>query len=92
MFYVLFMCKCVLPPGVKAIAVDKYINIYITLFSTSAPEGKESLNNINPSVVSNSRTDVIRETLIVGILVKKFPVILTEPRIVSPCPPYCKRH
>jgi hypothetical protein len=27
MFYVLFMCKCVLPPGVIPIAVDKYINI-----------------------------------------------------------------
>jgi hypothetical protein len=29
MFYVLFMCKCVLPPGVNPIAVDKYININI---------------------------------------------------------------
>jgi hypothetical protein len=27
MFYVLFVCKCVLPPGVNPIAVDKYINI-----------------------------------------------------------------
>jgi hypothetical protein len=27
MLYVLFMCKCVLPPGVNPIAVDKYINI-----------------------------------------------------------------
>jgi hypothetical protein len=27
MFHVLFMCKCVLPPGVNSIAVDKYINI-----------------------------------------------------------------
>jgi hypothetical protein len=26
MFCVLFMCKCVLPPGVNPIAVDKYIN------------------------------------------------------------------
>jgi hypothetical protein len=25
MFYVLFMCKCVLAPGVNPIAVDKYI-------------------------------------------------------------------
>jgi hypothetical protein len=24
MFYVLFMCKCVLPPGVNPTAVDKY--------------------------------------------------------------------
>jgi hypothetical protein len=30
MFYVLFMCKCVLPPGVNPIAVDKYINISIS--------------------------------------------------------------
>jgi hypothetical protein len=29
MFYVLFMCKCVLPPGVNPSAVDKYINISI---------------------------------------------------------------
>jgi hypothetical protein len=29
MFCVLFMCKCVLPPGVNPIAVDKYININI---------------------------------------------------------------
>jgi magnesium-transporting ATPase (P-type) len=29
MFYVLFMCKCVLPTGVNPIAVDKYININI---------------------------------------------------------------
>jgi hypothetical protein len=28
MFYVLFMCKCVLPPGVNPIAVDKYIISY----------------------------------------------------------------
>jgi hypothetical protein len=27
MFYVLFMCKCVLPPGVNRIEVEKYINI-----------------------------------------------------------------
>jgi hypothetical protein len=27
MFYVLFLCKCVLPPGVNPTAVDKYINI-----------------------------------------------------------------
>ena len=25
MFYVLFVCKCVLPPGDRPIAVDKYI-------------------------------------------------------------------
>jgi hypothetical protein len=31
MFYVLFMCKCVLPPGVNHIAVDKYINICLNV-------------------------------------------------------------
>jgi hypothetical protein len=31
MFYVLFVCKCVLPPGVNPIAVNKYISIYIAL-------------------------------------------------------------
>jgi hypothetical protein len=31
MFYVLFMCKCVLPPGVNPIEVDKYVNINIKI-------------------------------------------------------------
>jgi hypothetical protein len=31
MFYVLFMYKCVLPPGVNPIAVGKYININISI-------------------------------------------------------------
>jgi hypothetical protein len=35
MFYVLFMCKCVLPPGVNPIAVDKYININILSVSVT---------------------------------------------------------
>jgi len=28
LFYVLFVCKCVLPPGDDPIAVNKYINIW----------------------------------------------------------------
>jgi hypothetical protein len=32
MFYVLFMCKCVLPPGVNPTAVDKYIKIREKIF------------------------------------------------------------
>jgi hypothetical protein len=35
MFYVLFMCKCVLPPGVNPTAVDKYIDINITKIRSS---------------------------------------------------------
>jgi hypothetical protein len=31
MFYVFFMCKCELSPGVNLIAVGKYIYIYIYL-------------------------------------------------------------
>jgi hypothetical protein len=31
MFYVLSVCKCVLPPGVNPIAVDKYIDINISI-------------------------------------------------------------
>jgi hypothetical protein len=31
-FYALFMCKCVLPPGVNPTAVDKYIYIYIYIY------------------------------------------------------------
>jgi hypothetical protein len=47
MFYVLFMCKCVLPPGVNPIAVDKYININI----------KEMCNGANnrPTITTISR-------------------------------------
>jgi hypothetical protein len=33
MFYVLFMCQCVLPPGVNPIAVDKYINKFVVLMT-----------------------------------------------------------
>jgi len=29
LFYVLFLCKCVLPPGDNPIAVNKYINIIV---------------------------------------------------------------
>jgi hypothetical protein len=32
MFYAVFVCKCVLPPGVCPIAVDKYININYQIF------------------------------------------------------------
>jgi hypothetical protein len=32
MFYVLFVCKCVLPPVVNPVAVDKYINININKY------------------------------------------------------------
>jgi len=28
LFYVLFVCKCVLPPGDNPIAVNKYIDMY----------------------------------------------------------------
>jgi hypothetical protein len=28
MSYVLFVCKCVLPPGINPIAVEKYTNIF----------------------------------------------------------------
>jgi len=31
LFYVLFVCKCVLPPGDNPIAVNKYIILYILL-------------------------------------------------------------
>jgi hypothetical protein len=37
MFYVLFMCKCVLPPGVNPTAIDKYFNINISLGSLTLP-------------------------------------------------------
>jgi hypothetical protein len=35
LFYVLLMCKCVLPPGVNPIAVDKYINYQLKAFPAS---------------------------------------------------------
>jgi hypothetical protein len=31
LFYVLLVCKCVLPPGVNPTAVDKYINISLNM-------------------------------------------------------------
>jgi hypothetical protein len=37
MFYVLFMCKYVLPPGVNPTAVDKYININTTMRHLNDP-------------------------------------------------------
>jgi hypothetical protein len=37
MFYVVFMCKCVLPPGVNQIAVDKYININASISIQTGP-------------------------------------------------------
>jgi len=33
LFYVLFVCKCVLPPGDNPIAVNKYIISYIIFFA-----------------------------------------------------------
>jgi hypothetical protein len=32
LFYALFVCKCVLPTGDNPTAVNKYINMKITLF------------------------------------------------------------
>jgi len=55
LFYVLFVCKCVVPPGDNPIAVNKYIYIYIYIYiqqnhnvNTSCPltyslHGAESL-------------------------------------------------
>jgi len=37
LFYVLFVCKCVLPPGDKPIAVNKYIKLH-TAFRQSIKE------------------------------------------------------
>jgi hypothetical protein len=42
MFYVLFMCKCVLPSGVNAIAVDKCININILVRPWTLPRSTPS--------------------------------------------------
>jgi hypothetical protein len=53
MFYVLFMCKCVLPPGANPIAVDKYINININIInnhaaSTVTKRGCVRCQNVSP--------------------------------------------
>ena len=37
LFYVLFVCKCVLPPGDNPIAVNIYIYIYIYIYILSRP-------------------------------------------------------
>jgi len=40
LFYVLFVCKCVLPPGDNPIAVNKYrIISYFFLFGATSPSG-----------------------------------------------------
>jgi len=35
LFYVLFVCKCVLPPGDNPIAVNKYISYHISYHSAT---------------------------------------------------------
>jgi len=37
LFYVLFVCKCVLPPGDNPIAVNKYININSVVLVSNKP-------------------------------------------------------
>jgi hypothetical protein len=39
LFCVLFVCKCVLPPGDNPIAVNKYIILYYTTTSHSSNNG-----------------------------------------------------
>jgi len=43
LFYVLFVCKCVLPPGDNPIAVNKYIILYhiISYLKYGKGKGKE---------------------------------------------------
>jgi hypothetical protein len=45
MFCVLLMCKCVLPPGVNPIAVDKYISIKSVKLGSSFTYFCNSLNH-----------------------------------------------
>jgi len=40
LFYILFVCKCVLPPGDNPTAVNKYINIIIIIFILRTPAFK----------------------------------------------------
>jgi hypothetical protein len=57
MFYVLFMCKCVLPPGGNPTAVDKYINInyqYINIFFQISSSYQAGWNRRN---IPNSLAD-----------------------------------
>jgi hypothetical protein len=37
LFYVLFVCKCVLPPGDNSVAVNKYIKININTRNVNKP-------------------------------------------------------
>ena len=47
LFYVLFVCKCVLPPGDNPTAVNKYISINISIITT----GKTVASSITAVVV-----------------------------------------
>jgi hypothetical protein len=51
MLYVLFMCKCVLPPGVNPIAADKYININNNYHHISVAQESLSVMTQNPTYV-----------------------------------------
>jgi len=42
LFYVLFVCKCVLPPGDNPIAVNKYIISYIISLQKEYAEIRQS--------------------------------------------------
>jgi hypothetical protein len=58
MFYVFFMCKCVLPPRFNPIAVDKYININIKYY-----QGHENTNfRWTGHVPHNVRTGMLAGT------------------------------
>jgi len=48
LFYVLFMCKCVLPPGDNPIAVNKYINLTMlpAAYTTPRRTARQLVNNV----------------------------------------------
>jgi len=47
LFYVLFVCKCVLSPGDNPIAVNKYIILYLTNYFLRHVFRKVTRNSIN---------------------------------------------
>jgi hypothetical protein len=57
MFYVLFMCKCVLPPGVNPIAVDKCIKINIFCENYSHQHGSQIQQHKKVGWIIKKKTD-----------------------------------
>ena len=89
LFYVLFVCKCVLPPGDNPIAVNKYIVYLLTYLLTDLLT--YLLTDLLTYLLTPRRT-VLLEKLTGFELVKKFPAFygtrkfITASQVPVTCP------